>query len=257
MVNLRLLAITPMMFAALPLLAVQGTIATDATEYTGEIKWQPRAKSYEVSYKKGKTTVSAEIKLEELSRLDIPKPAAFDKAVEQVERGQGAAAISALDKLVKEYRMLNWDKPAGRYLVLAYLSADQVQKAFETCNAIIAEDKSAAYSGDLAMAYWQVLLRQGKRDQLDSLMAKAITSGSRQAAAAATVMRGDAIMSEGDSPDIIRRALRDGYLRVALMYADPECQRERVEAAEKAAKCLDKIGFSSRAEKLRTMVKAL
>ncbi len=243
--------------AALPLGAVQGTIASEATDYTGDIKWQPRARTYLVSYKKGKTTVQAELKLAEVSRLEIAKPAGYDKAVEAVENRNGSAAIQPLKKIVAEYRMLTWDKPAARYLVLAYLAADQLKNAADLCEEMLRDDKTAAYSGDFAMAYWQVLLRQGKREQLEGAMKKAISSGSRQAAAAATVMRGDAIMSEGDSPDITKRALRDGYLRAALMYADPECARERQEGMMKAAKCFDKLGQASRAEKLRTQAKSL
>ena len=57
--------------------------------------------------------------------------------------------------------------------------------------------------------------------------------------------------------DELRRALRDGYLRVVLMYQDAACARERSEACLKAAQCFDKLGQSSRAEQLKASAKAI
>ncbi len=244
--------------AATELLAIQGTLTTETDSKTGDIKWQPRAKTYLLTYKKGKTDLQMEFPLADVVKLDIPKPAGFDKAVGMVEGGQGAAAIAPLAKIVADYRMLTWDKQAGRYLALAYISAGQAQKALETCQAIINEDKEAAWSGDLAAAYWQALLKLGKTSQLEGLLKKAASSASRQASAAALNMRGDIIVASGnDSPDALKTALRDGYLRTALMYVDPECSRERAEGMLKAAQCFEKLGQVARAERLRTQAKSL
>ena len=244
-------------FAALTaaeLFAIQGTVTTDNESVTGDITWQPRAKSYLIA--KGK--VSKEFKLAEVVSLNVPKPEGFDKAVQMVENGQGASAVGVLSKIVTDYRMLQWDKQAGRYLAMAHLAAGNAQKAYEACESVIAEDKSAAYTGDMAAAYWQALLKLGKTEQLDKLLKKAATSGNRAAAAAATVLRGDMIVAaSNDAPDELKRALRDGYLRVVLMYQDAECVRERGEAMVKAAACFDKLGQSARAEQLRAQAKTL
>ena len=244
--------------AAANLWAIQGTLSTETETLTGEIKWQGRNKQYVISVKKGSTAVDMERKLEDVVKLDIPKPAGYDKAVEQVEAGNGASAIPTLAKIVADYRMLQWDKPAGRYLALAYLASGNAQKAYEACSPIISEDKAAAYSGDLAAAYWQALLKLGKTSQLESLLKKAATSGDRASSAAALVMRGDIIVStSNDAPDKLKDALRDGYLRVVLMYQDAACARERAEACLKAAQCFDKLGQAARAEKLRAQAKAI
>ena len=246
--------------SAAPLMAVQGTISTEVDSKTGDIKWQPRSKSYIVTYKmKGsKGDVNSEYPLGDVTDLQIPKPATFDKAVEMVEKGQGAAAIGTLSKIVSEYRMLNWDKVAGRYLVLAYLAANQAQKAMDTCSTIINEDKTAAYRGDLAFAYWQTLLKLGKTTQLESVLKKAVSSGDRAASAAALVMRGDIMLAtQKETPDLYKQALRDAYLRVVLMYNQPECVREQADAMIKAATCFDKLGQAARAEQLRTKAKSL
>lgn len=241
-----------------PLWAVQGTIHTATDSKKGDIKWQSRAKKYIVSFKKGKTTVSAECPLDDVEALEIAKPNGFDKAVENVQRGNGAAAIGILSKIVEEYKMLQWDKPAGRYLVEAYIAANQAQKAYEVASDIIREDKTAAWKGDLAPAYWQALLKLGKNQQLEGLVKKAAVSGDRAASANALVMRGDIILAtEGDSPDGCKKALTDAYLRVMLMYADEPCKEARIRAMQKAASCFDKLGQASRAEQIRAQARKI
>ena len=238
--------------------AIQGTLYTESETLKGDIKWQGRNKQYIISVKKGSTMVDMERKLDVVTRLDSPMPTGYDKAVQQVNAGQGVAAVPVLTKIVADYRMLQWDKPAGRYLALAYLASGNAQKAYEVCQPIVSEDKSAGFTGELAPAYWQALMKLNKLDQLENLLKKAASSGSRQASAAALVMRGDMLINGASpSPEQYRQALRDGYLRVFLMYQDPECRRERVDAAMKAAAVFDKLSQSARAEKLRQQAKQI
>ena len=244
--------------ATSPVWAIQGTIYTATDSKKGDIKWQSRAKSYSISFKKGNTVVSAEYPLADVERLDIDKPQGYDKAVEAVQRGNGAGAIAPLTKIVQDYKMLQWDKPAGRYLVEAYLAANNAQKACEIAESIIREDKSAEWQGDLAPAYWQALLKLGKNQKLEALVKKAAISGDRAASASALVMRGDIILAtEGDSPDSYKKALTDAYLRVMLMYADEPCREARLQAMQKAAGCFDKLGQASRAEQIRSQARKI
>ena len=242
---------------AYPLLAVQGTIRTETDRKTGEIKWRSRDKTYVMSIKKGQTLVDMEYKLSDVVGLDVEKPAGFDKAVEMVQKGQGASAIGTLAKIVEEYKMFVWDKPAGRWLVEAYLAADNAQKALDVATSIISEDKDAAWQGDLAPAYWQVLLRLGKSQQLEKCISKAASSGDRVSSAQALLMRGDILVAGGDSRDLLRQALSDAYLRVALMYRDEPCREVRAQAMMKAAACFDKLGDATRAENLRSQAKSI
>ena len=241
-----------------PLWAIQGTISTATDSKSGDIKWQPRAKKYIVTTKtKGGTAVDMEFKASDVTGLDIPKPAGFDKAVEAVQRGQGAAAIGPLTKIVNDYKMLQWDRLAGRYLVEAHISAGNAQKAYEIASAVVADDKRAAYTGDIAPAYWQAMLKLGKTQQLLPLLKKAATSGDRVASAEAVLMRGDIILVEGgDASAVYRQALSDSYLRVALMYNDKACRDVCVAAKIKAAKCFDKLGMAARAEQFRSEARA-
>lgn len=238
--------------------AIKGTLYTETETLKGDIKWQARGKQYSITIIKDKRPIEMERKFDDVTSLDIPKPQGYDKAVQAVENGQGASAVGVLTKIVTDYRMLQWDKPAGRYLALAHLAAGNAQKAYEVCVPIVSEDKTAAWSGDLAAAYWQALLKLGKKEQLEGLLKKAASSGTRQASAAALVMRGDIIVqNSNDAPEELKRALRDGFMRVVLMYQDAECARERKEALIKAASCFDKIGQAARAEKLRAQARSI
>ena len=255
----KIAAAAAVVLAASSVWAVTGTIKTSNNDQkTGDIKWQRSSKSYVLTFKKGKTDVSAEYPLADVVKLDVDKPANYDKLVEMVARGQGGGAIAGLTAIVNEYKMLQWDKEAGRYLVEAYLSANNPQKAFEVATGIIGDDKSSAWSGDLAPAYWQALLKLGKNTQLENCLRKAATSGDRASSAAALVMRGDVILANGgDTPDTYRQALVDAYLRVALMYTDEPCRAARASAMQKAASCFDKLGMAARAEGMRAQARTL
>lgn len=247
---LALAALTPTVWG------IQGTVSTDLDSKTGDIKWMPRAKSYVVSFKKGKTNVESEFKLADVTSLEIPKPNGFDKLAQQVASGQGVAAIPALQKIVTDYRMLVWDKPAARLLTEAYLAGNKFKEALSTAQKVVDEDKAAAYSGALAPAYWRALFKNGRADTLEKLLAKAATSGDRAASAEALIMRGDMIVANGqNTPDAARKALSEAYLRVVLMYKDAPCAEARKDAVQKAAKCLETCGFASRAETLRAEIK--
>ena len=255
---MKKLAFALALVATLPIYAIQGTVRTvNGDSKTGEIKWQPRSKKYIVSYKKGKTAVDAEYPLADVEKIDVPAPANYDKLVELVSKGQGGGAIAGLQKIVNDYQMLVWDKPAGRYLAMAYISAGQAQKAYDTCKAIVDQDKTAAYSGDLAPAYWQALLKTGKKSVLEAALKNAVMKGDRPAACAACAMQGDIILADGESAANFKKALTDGFLKAYLMFAEPECAAERANAAMKAAECFDKLGQAARAEKLRAQAKAL
>ena len=254
----KLLTMTVAALAAAELFAVQGTLMTESETLKGDIRWQGGKKIYTVSIVKNKRTIDMERKLSEVTGLDIPVPQGYEKAVKAVEEGQGAAAVPVLQKIVADYRMLQWDKPAARYLVQALVDAGKAKDALRVSEGIIAEDKEAAYRGELASSYWRALLKTGDYDKLEACLKKAAACQDRRASAAALVMRGDIIVAgSNDVHERLKDALRDGYLRVYLMYTDPACAGERREAMLKAAECFAKIGQMSRAENLRTQARSL
>ena len=250
-------ALLPAAVTAAPA-AITGSVITEAGDRkTGVVKWSARAKAYVVSQKQGGTMIDVEIPIGDTAGLDITKPAGFDQAVAQISKGQAPAAIPVLAGIVKSYAHLQWDRIAGRYLAEAYLAANNAEKALETCNGIIDVDKSAAWKGELAPAYWSVLLKTNQKPALEAALKKAAKSGDRFSSGAALIMRGDQAMQEGnETPDAARKALADGYLRVVLMYTDaPVAEQLRPEALYKAATCFEKLGQSNRADAMRAELK--
>ena len=232
--------------------AVQGTIKTDSVTKRGVIRWQRGSKTYAVTFKNGQVETKLEFPKDAVRELKIDKPASFDKLAALVNEGKGASAIAGLTQIVNEYKMLQWDKEAGRHLVKAYLAANNAQKAYDVAKGIIDDDSSSAWSGELAPAYWEALLKLGQITKLESCLSKAAASADRRTSAAALVARGDVILaSGGDQQATYRKALTDAYLRVVLMYRDEACKDVRAQAISKAADCLDKLGLSVRAESLR------
>ena len=203
------------------------------------------------------STMDMEVEAKNVDRLDIKPPQGMEQAIKDVEAGRGAGQISFLEKIVDEYAHLQWDQKAGSYLAKAYLAANNGAKALETCRKIISVDKTAGYSGDLAPTYWQALIKNNQTSTLEQVLAKAASSGDRFSSGSALIARGDAIIAKDDTPAGAKKALVDGYLRVILLYRDPEvASRIRPEALYKAALCFDKAGQTSRASDLRSELKS-
>ena len=233
---------------------VPGSVTTKSAEtHKGNIRWSTRDKAYVVT----KGNVELQVKESDVVVLDIDKPAGFDAAADQVQKGQGAAAIPALQKITKEYQHLQWDKIAGRYLAEAYIAAGKAEDALKTCQGIVSGEPVAAYKGELAPAYWNSLLALDKTSALESALAKAAKSGDRFSSGAALILRGDIILKAGnESNDAAKKALADGYLRVVYLYNDPAvAARLQPEALYKAAHCFDKLNQSGRADFMRTELK--
>lgn len=236
--------------------AIKGTVHTDAGSNTGTIRWSARDKSYVIGVQKGGMQVEVQVKAADVTGLDIAKPAGIDRAIQQVESGNGASAVAALKQVVATYSHLYWDKVAGCYLAKAYLDKDPAS-ALKTCEDIIAGDATAGYKGDLAPVYWEALIANNRKGKLDEMLKKAASSGDRAASGAALIKRGNFIVKDGnESNDACRKALTDGYLRVVLLYTEADvAPKVQPEALYQAAKCFEKLGQTSRAQQLRQELK--
>ena len=245
--------------ASAPAAAAQGTLYTkDGGQKSGVIKWSARNKSYVITQKQANgSTMDMEVEAKNVDHLDIKPPQGIEQAIKAIEAGNGAGQIAMLEKIVDEYAHLQWDQKAGSYLAKAYLDANNAAKALETCKKIIAVDKTAGYSGDLAPTYWQALIKNNQASTLEQMLAKAASSGDRFSSGSALIARGDSILAKDDSREGAKKALVDGYLRVVLLYNDSEVgPRIRPEALYKAAQCFEKYGQTSRASDLRSELKA-
>jgi tetratricopeptide (TPR) repeat protein len=229
---------------------IQGTIVnTDGKPFPGLLKWKAMDKAYGVTA----NNIEMAIPLASVADIQIAKPKDLENAEKQIAAGNSAVAIPLLEKVSKDYFMLKWDKPAIRLLADAYLKSGETDKAIKICEAVIAADPSAAYLGEIAPIYWQALLKANRTAKIEELLLKAIKSGDRNASAFALNMRGDLVLATGDTVDNANKALRDGFLRVVLLYRSEK--DALAEALYKAAKCFEKAGQAARAEQMRSELK--
>ena len=237
---------------------IMGTITDAQGPHKGIVRYSLKSKTYFVTTKQNGAVMEAEISPADVTEMDIVTPAGWDQAVANVEKGRAAASINYFAGIVKQYNHLQWDLRAARYLADAYLASGNADKALESCTAVVRADPETAYKGELAPIFWKVLVKLGKKDQLEKLLVKAATSGDRYSSGAALIGRGDLILAGGESADSLRAALVDGYLRVALMYTDGKIAEQlRPEALAKSAQCFEKIGQAGRADQMRGELKRL
>jgi len=233
-------------------LAVEGVITMpNLNKRTGDIKWSARDKAY--VFKERGSTVELTMKPDEIVDVQVPRPRELDNAIAAIQQGNAASVVSVLEKLATEYLMLHWDKVATRYLAEALVQSGKADEAIRVCEKVIAADPEAAYLGEMAPAYWQALIKRDRVSRVEELLARAISSGDRLASANALIARGDMIRTTGDTAEIARKALRDGYLRVITLYKSERAAQP--EALYKSAQCFEKIGQAARADQLRTQLK--
>lgn len=250
--NLSLLALLAVLFALPAMAAPTGTVYANGGSAKGTLRWMNSKKAYTVTNAKGMTT---EYPADDVDSVEVDRPKELDAAIKKVKAGSAAAAIADLDKIVKEYGHLTYDVEATQWLAEAHLKQGNTKEALKACEAIIRNNAEAAYKGAMATAYWRALNKDGQGSKLSLLLDKAVASGDDDVAAAALVARGNAAMERGSNRANCEEALRDGYLRVILLYAD-NSRDAYAEALYMGAKAFDGMGQGNRANKLRETLKA-
>ncbi|MFO7937772.1 MAG: tetratricopeptide repeat protein [Kiritimatiellia bacterium] len=246
----RVLAVMVLLSAGSALAQVKGRIiTTEGRPMPGEIKWSNRDKAYKIKA----NNIEVSVPPEKVAKLEIPKPDALTDAEALIEKGRGAQAVNKLESVISTYNKLNWDEVATGLLAKAYIADNDAANAIRACEKIIADDPEKAYIGEMAPTYWKALLIGDRLSKLSDYVTKAVKSGDRTASAFALILRGDIIRKEGDSKESAAKALRDGYLRVVVLYKS--VKEAQPEALYKAAQCFDELGQSSRADQMRTTLK--
>jgi len=226
---------------------VPGSVMTmDEKVFTGTIGWKSAARKFVVTITtSSRQQIETELAPEQVKKMLIAKPRGFDEAAQAVQAGKGEGAIPILDKIAQDYAMLQWDEPATRWLVEAYMQKGEPANAVKAAERIIALRPETGYKGDMAVTYWQALLKSDRAAKLEGLLDDAVKSGQREASAYALILRGDLILKRGDSKENLEAALRDGYLRVITLFR--AVRAAQPEALYKTAKCLEKLGQTARA----------
>jgi TolA-binding protein len=182
---------------------------------------------------------------DQIERVEVPKPPTMDAAIASIRGGNAAAAIVPLEKILREYHMLQWDIEAARWLAQVYLNMNKADRAIMLCERVIKSNPAAAYSGDLSGIYWQALIKADRDAKLGSILDKAVQQGSRELAARALIARGDILRKNRK----LKEALVDGYLRTVILFE--QVKSAQPEALAKAASCFEAQGDTANAERMR------
>jgi TolA-binding protein len=231
---------------------VDGTIFTiDGKSITGSIRWMAAAKKYVVTtVRAGGGQFEVELQPAQVDRVAVPQPKELAPAIQAARSGNIAAAIPVLTKIVRDYQMLQWDEPAARALAEAQLANNNPAEAVKACEVVTALKPEAAFKGDLAVVYWQALLKSNRSAKLRELLEEAIKKGGPVAAANALILRGDMLMEQ----KLPRDALKDGYLRVVVLCAN--VRSAQPEALFKAAKAFEALNQNPNAERMRSALRS-
>jgi hypothetical protein len=173
----------------------------------------------------------------EVEYVRPPRPKNFSHATNDIPK---------LEEFIKTYHRLWWDVEAFKLLMPLYGAAGESAKAavlYEDIRKIIVSPMPAA----LQRNYWDALRSSSQSGKLDKELEEAIRNGSRELAANAYLVRGDALAADNKRVE----ALVEGYLKTVVMFDDVAPVRK--EALEQAIKTMEEI-HDPRAERLRKML---
>lgn len=230
---------------------VPGKLTVNNRDFIGMVRWKASAKEYSVM--DPRTNIESIHPLASVQKMQIARPKELDAAIAAVKANKGATALATLTKIANDYVMLQYDEEATRWLAEAYLQTNNSAAARKAIEQVTVLRPEAAYLGELATVYWRVLLQENRTAKLEELLANAIKHGDRTASATALILRGDLILKNGDTQDHHTRALKDGYLRVVTLYQ--AVRSVQAEANYKAAKSLEKLGMTARAQARREVIR--
>ena len=224
--------------------AINGIIVKSANKdrIKGDIRWQQSKKQYLVTRADG---ITMTLTPSQVDQIIVAKPAGFDKAVKDVIAKRYDAALPVLEKIMSDYKMLDWDVKATRYAAEAQLGMKNPAKAILLCETLIRNNHKAAYQGDMAEIYWQALVEGDRKATLRKIMAKAIKEGPRELLPLVQIRRADVDMKD----EKYKEALVDGYLRTIYFFEGE--QKYVPEALYKAMQCFQQLNEPANAEKMR------
>lgn len=146
-------------------------------------------------------------------RAEADKPPTFDRAATLVSQGQYDQAISLLRQIVTDYQYLTWDNNARLALARVYLAQQKPRDAVAVFDELFAAQPEYRNDEAIAGAYRSALVEAGQFDKLEGELDALIASGSREQAARAQLLRGDAKLKRG----LVEQAVMD-YLRTAILF---------------------------------------
>lgn len=166
------------------------------------------------------------------SRAVADQPSNWDKVSQDVQSNP-AAAIPALQVIIKENANLEWDLRAMALLGQAQVGAGKVDEGISTYESVFRKSPEMART-DARWGYYDAMVAAKKYNKLELALKKEIKEGAHEDAAKAQIIRGDILMSQGDT----QGAAMD-YLKTVLLFK--KARSVQAEALYKAGEALDKL----------------
>jgi len=187
------------------------------------------------------TTQSGVLTFPKGTAVYVDKPEAYDAAVRMIQSREWDRAVDALQKIVRDYRLLQWDNRAKALLARVYAEKGEYEKAVAAYDETLKEIPGILEEDEVRRGYLKALRGAGQVDRLMPVLGESIANSSRELAAQALMMRAQLYVQQGE----LTLALYD-FVIVAEMFRDiPEVQPE---ALFKAAEILGKLGDPKAAE---------
>ncbi len=162
------------------------------------------------------------------------KPAAYDQASAAAGQGNFDQAIQILDKIIADYRFLEWDNQARNAKARVFMLQEDFDSAVTAYEELFRNAPDAKTDEAIGWGYREALLGAKQYDTLVKDLNDIIKSGSRPDAARAQVMRGDVEMARNR----VEPAVMD-YLRSAILFENVASVQP--EALFKAASGLEQL----------------
>ena len=211
----------------------------------GTLRWVASTKEY--VFTRNGSTIDSRYKPEQIIDKQVTPPAGIAALANQARGSTPDQALPGLLKIVDDYKMLNWDIEASAVAAYIYALKNNNDAIIKLAEKVCADNSAAAVTSKLAPYYWEALIKTGKTagGKLNKWLDDAVATAPAAIAAKALITRGDILKKENRAKD----ALKDGYLRVALLYMTEK--DANAEALYKASVAFDELGQTPYAEKMR------
>ena len=181
-------------------------------------------------------------------RAVAPMPAEFDRARRLLGDRQFDEALPLLAQVVREYRFLEWDLRAQRFIARIHATREQFSEAVQAYERLFEMSDRKDEASEVRWGYKQALVRDRRFDTVMPLIEEHIRAGEREDAARAQILRGDLRLAQGNQEE----ALLD-YLRTVILFEGQREQQPR--ALLKAAEVLQQRRDARAAELLGRLVR--
>jgi len=213
-----------------------------------ELRWMPASKRYVITRQPagGGAAIEQQVTASQIVRKQIAPPAGWRELM--VQAGQNPnAALPQLLRIVDQYNMLEYDEQAAFVIGTIYLKSGRAKDFIKIAEKVIQDNPAAAMSSQMAPVYWKALIETGSTagGRLNKMLDGAVAAAPRPIAAMALIARGDQLRKAGQ----LRDALKDGYLRVALLFTQE--RDANAEALYKASLVFDELNQATYAERMR------